>query len=153
MTYPPEEVENIVEALFIEADEELCEELIETIALKPNPMRDYYLRQIFLHFPDFRLRIIKQLNLHHVEYAKTFLLDALEQWTVYIDPLPEDIFKALLLEFINGTSVYASDPQVKQALKKFRSEWKTEGIVKQSFSLFSTKKDSILEAIQEVLNK
>ncbi len=153
MLYHPKRVQEIIETVFLEMNKELREEVVESIAQKPNPVKDFYLREIILHFPDLREEIIRTLGNAKTEYAKNLLLDILSQWVVYIDPLPEARFKRLLIRLVRSLEPFADEPEVRKALKHFRLEWKTEGIVKESFSIFSRKKDEVLEAIDKVLHK
>ena len=153
MYYPVEQVGDIIEALFLESSTEFQSEVIENIVSKPTPVKDYYLRELFLHFPKLRIKILQSLRSFKNEYVKKFLLDILDQWIIYIDPLPEPAFRKLLKALIRDFDAFSDDHEVRKALKRFRSEWKTEGIVKESFSTFSRRKDEIMEAVDKVLKK
>ncbi len=153
MTYPSERVENIIQALFIESSENFKQEIIQKIALKHTSARDYYLRQILLYFPDFRVLIVKALSNVRNDFTRRILLELLKNWIIYIDPLPKGQIKRLLILIVRSLAPFASDNEVKKALRKFRKEWKGEGILKESYSMFSRKKDDVMLEIDEVLAK
>ncbi|RKZ33824.1 hypothetical protein DRQ33_03445 [bacterium] len=153
MLYPPERVERVIETIFLEADKELREEIIQAIAHNPNPVKDYYFRQIILFFVELRLFIIRALQKNHTEYSKTIFLELLNNWVIYVDPLPKEKIKPFLIELINSLEPYSDDADVKKALRSFRSEWKSESILKKSYSIFSFKKDEVLSMVDEVISR
>jgi len=153
MIYPPKKVENVIQALFIESSEDFKKEIIQKIALKHTPTRDYYLRQILLYFPDFRFLVVKALGNVRNDFTMRILLELLKNWIIYIDPLPKGQIKRLLILIIRSLAPFASDNEVKKVLRKFRKEWKGEGILKESYSMFSRKKDDVMLEIDEVLAK
>jgi len=153
MHYPVKQVEAIIESIFLESNNEFQSEVIENIVSKPVPVKDYYLHEIFLHFPKLRIKILQMLKKFKNEYTKKFLLEILSQWVIYIDPLPEPAFRKMLKILIRNFSNFSEEHDVRKALKRFRIEWKGEGIVKESFSIFSRQKDEIMESVDEVLHK
>ena len=153
MIYPPEQVENAIEAMFIEGNEEFRDEVIRSTCERPNSLKDYYLRQIILYFPDMRDSIIHSLSKNHTEYSKKLLIDIINNWMIYIDSLPQPRVKPFMMKLINALEPFSNDPNVRKSLKKFRSEWREEGVLKETYSLFSFKKDDIMKAVDEVLAK
>ncbi len=152
MVYPPERIERAIEAVFLEAPPELRREIVEEIAHRPNPVKDYYLRQILLFFPQLRGFIIKVLSETKTPYAKQILLELLRNWVIYVDSLPKDEVKPFLMKLVKALEPFAGDSDVRKALKSFRHEWKSEGVYRES-SIFLFKKDEVMETVDEVLGK
>jgi len=151
MIYPPERIESAIEALFLEANPELRREIVEEIARRPNPVKDYYLRQILLFFPQVRRFIIDVLSEVRTPYAKQILLELLGNWVIYVDSLPKNEIKPFLINLVRSLRPFADDPDVRRALKTFRHEWKSEGVYRESSSIFFFKKDEVMQAVDEVL--
>ena len=151
MIYPPEKIESAIEALFLEANPELRREIVEEIARHPNPVKDYYLRQILLFFPQLRRFIIDVLSDVKTPYAKQILLELLGNWVIYVDSLPKDGIKPFLINLVKALRPFADDPDVRRALKTFRHEWKSEGVYRESSSIFFFKKDEVMQTVDEVL--
>ncbi|MCD6594666.1 hypothetical protein J7L68_03215 [bacterium] len=153
MIYPPEQVENAIEAMFIEGNKEFRDDIIRSICERPNSLKDYYMRQIILFFPDLRNFILQALSENNTEYSKNLLIEIMNNWIIYIDQISQNRIKPFLIKLINALGRFADDPRVKKSLKQFRSEWRGEGILKTSYSLFSFKKDDIMKAVDEVFEK
>lgn len=152
LSCPPAVAQDIVETIFVEGDSEFRKELIKDMATHYDRIKDFYLREIFLHFASLRNSILQSLSEINNDFVKKFLLDIADQWTAYCDNISQTETEKFVMALAQTLSNFLDDPEMKKALKRLRNNWKNEALLRDNeFTLFSFKKDRISEYIDRLL--